>query len=263
MSSTAVANRMHRFGVMRDLTIALVIRDLKLRYRRAFVGLAWSFAFPLGQILVFSFIFTVVLPTRVNWYSAFVSIGVLAWTWFQSALVGAATAITGSRELVRRPGFPSSVLPVATVTTNFILFLMAFPALVGVALFTGGHIGVSFAALPAIMAVQFVLTLAIAYLAASLNVTFRDTQQMVTLLLLLLFFLTPIFYDATNVPAAFRQLYELNPFVVLLDGYRSVLLHGAMPNFVKLGEVGVAAVALAIVARALFLQASHRFAEEI
>src|SRR5216683_1260111 len=103
-----------RLAVLRDLAIQLVIRELKLRYRRSALGLAWAVALPAGQVLVLIFIFTVVLPTRIGHYSAFVSIGVLVWTWFQSAVIMSATAITGNRELVRRPGFPSDVLPLAT-----------------------------------------------------------------------------------------------------------------------------------------------------
>jgi|SRR6266850_4538291 len=261
--AVTVLQQKRQFPVLRDLTIELVIRDLRLRYRRTMVGLAWSFAFPLGQILVLSFIFTLVLPTKVGKYSAFVSIGVLVWTWFQSSLVMASTAITGNRELVRRPGFPAAVLPVSTVGTNLVLFLMAFPALVLVVLIDGGHVGASLAALPLVMGVQFLLTLGLAYFAASLNVTFRDTQQLVTLLLLLFFFLTPIFYDVSNVPAAYRYLYDLNPFVVLLDGYRATLVHAAMPNLLGLAEVAAVAAVLAVAGYTLFQRASHKFAEEV
>jgi lipopolysaccharide transport system permease protein len=261
MTNLNVATR--RLPVLRDLAVQLVIRDLKLRYRRTIVGLAWSFAFPVGQVIVLSFIFTLVLPTKVGKYSAFVSIGVLVWTWFQSSLVMASTAITGNRELVRRPGFPSSVLPVSVVGTNLILFLMAFPAMVLVVLYDGGRPGLSVSALPLVIAVQFLLTLGISYLVASLNVKFRDTQQMVTLLLLLFFFLTPIFYDTASVPAAYRWLYELNPFVVLLDAYRVTLLHGGLPNLLGLAQVAVLGAAMAVVGHVMFRRASHAFAEEV
>lgn len=252
-----------RLTVMRDLAVALVIRDLKLRYRRTVVGLAWSFIYPLGQVLVLSFVFTLVIPTRVGRYSAFVSIGVLVWTWFQSSLVMASTAITGNRELVRRPGFPVSVLPIATVGTNLIQFLMAVPAIVGVVIFDGGHPGPTALLLPLVIAVQFLLTLGIAYMVASLNVTFRDTQQIVTLLLLLAFFLTPIFYDVGSVPAAYRLLYGLNPFVALLDAYRTVLVRGAFPDLTALGGVAMAAAFMGIAGHLLFTRASERFADEI
>jgi lipopolysaccharide transport system permease protein len=252
-----------RLAVLKDLSVQLVIRDLKLRYRRTIVGLAWSFVYPLGQVLVLTFVFTLVIPTRVTKYSAFVAIGVLVWTWFQSSLVMAATAITGNRDLVRRPGFPAAVLPASTVGTNLIQFLMAVPALIAVVVYDGGHLGGGLALLPLVIAVQFVFTLGIAYLVASLNVSFRDTQQVVTLLLLLLFFLTPVFYDVSNVPLQFQSLYRLNPFVSLLDAYRTTLVRGQLPDLVALGEVALIGAAIAVLGHLLFSRASHQFAEEI
>jgi lipopolysaccharide transport system permease protein len=255
--------RRHQLTVLRDLAIQLVIRELRLRYRRSALGFLWAVALPAGQVLVLIFIFTVVLPTGIGRYSAFVSIGVLVWTWFQAAVIMSATAITGNRELVRRPGFPSDVLPIATVGTNLFLFLMAVPALVIVVIWAGGQLGVGVIALPLLIAVQFMLTLGIAYFVASLNVSLRDTQQIVNIVLLLLFFLSPIFYDAASVPAQYRPWYDLNPFVAILDGYRTALVHGALPDLVGLAEVAAVAIALTLVGHRLFLRASHRFAEEI
>jgi lipopolysaccharide transport system permease protein len=254
---------MHRLSVLRDLTIQLVARDIKLRYRRTAMGLTWLFIFPLAQILVFNFIFTTVLPTKVGKYSAFVSIGVLVWTWFQSSLVMASTAITGNRDLVRRPGLPVSVLPFATVATNLVLLVVAVPAIIGLVLYGGGRIGATIIVLPLAIAVQFVLTLGIAYAVASLNVRFRDTQHLVPLALLLLFFLSPIFYDAASVPEAYRALYNLNPFVVLLDAYRAPLLHDTMPNALQLVELAAVAALVGLTGHLAFKRASRRFAEEI
>jgi ABC-type polysaccharide/polyol phosphate export permease len=86
---------------------------------------------------------------------------------------------------------------------------------------------------------------------------------MVTLLLLLFFFLTPIFYDVRSVPAAYRVWYDLNPFVTLLDGYRSAFLHTGVPNLVGLIEVGAISIVLVLAGHALFQRASHQFAEEV
>ncbi len=254
---------LQRLPVLRDLVVQLVIRDIRLRYRRTALGIVWLFVFPVFQILVFNFIFTVVLPTRVSRYSVFVSVGVLAWTWFQTSLVMATTAITGNRELVRRPGMPAAVLPLTTVATNMVLLVMAGPAIVGLVLYTGGQVGASVALLPLVVAVQFVLTLGIAYMVASLNVTFRDTQHLVPLFLLLLFFLSPVFYDVANVPPQYQALYNLNPFVILLDAYRAPFLNDGVPNLIQLGELGLVAALVGLCGHALFVRASRRFAEEI
>jgi lipopolysaccharide transport system permease protein len=251
-----------RLTVLRDLTIQLVLRDIKLRFRRTAIGVIWLFVFPLVQILVLNFIFTVVLPTRIGRYSVFVAIGVLVWTWFQTSLVMATTAITGNRELVRRPGLPVAVLPVTTVATNMVLLVLAAPAIAGLVWYSGGHVGISALFIPLAMAVQFVLTLGIAFVVASMNVTFRDTQNAVPLFLLLAFFVSPVFYDVSNVPTQYRALYDLNPFVVLLDAYRAPFMD-ATPNLLPLAELAVTAAFVGLLGHLIFRRASRRFAEEI
>ena len=254
---------MQRLPVLRDLTVELIKRDIRLRYRRTTIGVIWLFVFPLVQIVVLNFIFTVILPTRVGKYSIFVAIGVLVWTWFQTSLFMATTAITGNRELVRRPGLPVAVLPVTTVAANMVLLVMAAPAVAALVWYAGGTFGSEAALIPLAMAVQFVLTLGIAYLVASLNVTFRDTQNLVPLLLLLVFFVSPIFYDVTNVPEEYRGLYDLNPFVILLEVYRAPFIAQAPPNLFQLSQLGLVAVLIGLIGHLVFRRASRRFAEEI
>ncbi|HKW60243.1 MAG TPA: ABC transporter permease [Candidatus Dormibacteraeota bacterium] len=252
-----------RFLILRDLAIQLVIREIRLRYRRTAIGVLWLFVFPLVQIVVLNFIFTVVLPTRVERYPIFVAIGVLVWTWFQTSLTLAATAITGNRELVRRPGLPVAILPITSVATNMVLLVAAAPAIALLLWYTGGGIGSDVLLIPIAIVIQFVLTVGLAYIVAGLNVSFRDTQNLVPLFLLLLFFVSPIFYDVTNVPERYRAVYDLNPFVILLNAYRAPFVGTGQPGLAPLGELAVLAVAVAMLGHLMFRRASRRFADEI
>ena len=175
----------------------------------------------------------------------------------------ATTAITGNRELVRRPSMPAGVLPVTTVGTNMVLLLMAAPAVAALVYYTGGHVDSDLAIVPLAMLVQFVLTLGAAYFVAGLNVRFRDTQQLVPLFLLLLFFVSPVFYAVSNVPAQYQGLYNLNPFVILLNAYRAPFLVGAAPNLLQLTELGLVAILVGLLGHVFFRRASRRFAEEV
>jgi lipopolysaccharide transport system permease protein len=84
---------------------------------------------PLAQLLVFYFVFGLMLPLNISHYASFLLTGVLSWNWFQSSLVFATGAIVDNRELVRRPGFPVAVLPIVTVTTHLVHFVLALPIL--------------------------------------------------------------------------------------------------------------------------------------
>lgn len=252
-----------RLVYVRDLLRELVLRDLKLRYKRSVIGILWSLVNPLVQILIFTFLFSRVLPLNIPNYTVFVFSGVLAWTWFQTSLSMASGAIVDNRELVRRPGFPVAVLPVVTVTTSMIHFTLALPVLAFFLIFGGGHIGLATLFLPLIMLVQFLLTLGLAYLIAAAHVIFRDTQHLITLGLMLMFYLTPVFYRADNVPEQYRLIYALNPMAHLLTAYRAVLVQGVWPATGTMALLFVMALILLAIGYAVFQHVSLSFVEEL
>jgi lipopolysaccharide transport system permease protein len=252
-----------RVVYLRDLLRELVARDMKLRYKRSILGVAWSLVNPLAQLLVFVFLFRAVLPLNVPNYPSFVLSGLLAWSWFQSSLILATGAITDNRELIRRPGFPAAILPIVTVTTHLVHFLLALPVLLLFLVFSGGRLTETVLALPLVIALQFWLTLSLGYLVAAFHVTFRDTQHLLGVLLLLLFYLTPIFYDASAVPARYQPFYRLNPMVYLIDAYRAILIRGTLPDGLSLLGLSTLAGVLLWVGYTTFTWMSYRFVEEL
>ncbi len=251
------------FAYLFDLLYTLVVRDMKVRYEGSVIGVAWSFGAPLLLLVVFQFLFRTVLAIDIPRYSSFAFTGILVWTWVQAALTQSAGAITGSRELVKRPGFPLSVLPVMTVSTAMIHFLLGLPILGLFIVFDGGELRATVLALPLLIGLQFVLLLGVGYLVATANVLFRDTQHLLMVFLQLLFFLSPIFYEAKAVPVSYRLVYNLNPIVHLIDGYRAILLHGVMPDWYVLAGVAVFAAGLLYAGHRTFVRVSYRFVEEL
>ncbi len=117
--------------------------------------------------------------------------------------------------------------------------------------------------LPVPIALQFFLTLGLAYLAATLYVTFRDTQYILAGFLQLLLFLTPVFYEASRVPARHEAVYHLNPMLYLLDAYRAILVRGEFPDGASLLALAVLSGALLAVGSRTFARASHDFVDEL
>ncbi len=242
----------------------LVLRDLNLRFKRSFLGIAWSLVTPLFQLLVLRFIFTVVLPLDIPNYTAFLFTGILVWSWFQSSLDQAAGSIVESRELVRLAGFPIAILPAVTVAANLMQFLFALPILAGF-LWLGGGVPLTAAPLllPLLLVVQFILTLSIAYLVAALYVNFRDVRHLLNIGLMLGFYLTPVFYELKQAPDQYSLFYHLNPMAQLIGAYRDILLHGRAPNFVALAGVAAASGVLLALSYKLFARASSTFVDEL
>jgi len=264
---SVVTLRARRVVHFRDLLRELVARDMKLRYERSVLGVAWSLLTPLAQLLVFSFIFGAVLRLGMPNYTSFLFIGLLAWSWFQLSLFEAANAITGGRQLIKQPGFPAPVLPAIPLVTHLIHFLLALPILL-LFLALAGELEFRITALPILMlplviGLQFVLTLGLSFLVATFQVHFRDTQHVLGVLLLLLFYLSPVFYDARAIPERYWQLYRLNPLVHLIEAYRDILLRGVLPSPGSLLGLGVLACGLLWLGYTVFMRASTRFAEEL
>jgi lipopolysaccharide transport system permease protein len=129
MISFTVLYRSRRLIYLRDLVRELVARDMKVRYKGSALGIVWSLANPLMQLVVFHFIFRLVLQLNIPRYSSFAFSGMLAWSWFQASLLDASGSMLNNRELIKRPGFPVAILPVVAVTTHLIYFLLTLPIL--------------------------------------------------------------------------------------------------------------------------------------
>jgi lipopolysaccharide transport system permease protein len=246
-----------------DLLFELVQRDMRLRYKRSLLGVLWSLLNPLLQLLVFQFIFATVLPLNIPRFPLFLFIGLLAWNWFQSSLIEATGAIVDNRDLIRRPGFPSAILPLVPVMTNFVHFLIAMPVLLAFLLFSGVPLRPLALLLPLAMAVQFLVTLSLAYIVAALHVQFRDTRYLLGIALLLGFYLSPVFYDPRSIPQMYQTLYHLNPMVTMIEAYRSLLMEGTLPRLGALAVTAAAGAAALWVGVQLFQRMSIHFAEDL
>jgi len=246
----------------RDLLRELVVRDMKLRYKRSYLGIAWTLVNPLAQLLVYSFVFRVLFRVTTPNYTPYIFIGITCWGWFQAAVLESTMAILANRDLIRQPGFPAALLPNVTVGTQLVHFLLTLPVLFGLVLVSGIPITRAVVWLPFIILVQYVLTLSFSLLAACVHVNFRDTQYLLGVFLMLAFFLTPILYDTSIVPERYRALYQLNPMAYLIDAYRAVLIRGVRPHLAALAVVGVVGVVQLRVFYLLFRRASTSFVEE-
>jgi lipopolysaccharide transport system permease protein len=263
-SKFKLQHRRLRFLYLYDLLRSLVDRDMKLLYKRSLLGIAWTLISPLLQLIVFIFIFQVILPVNVPQYSSFVFTGLLVWTWFQSSLFQATGVIVSNRALIRQPGFPNEILPVVTVTTGLIHFILALPVLFIFLIVDGVHFQPIFLLLlPLLQVIQFILTVSFSYFLAALNVTFRDTQHTLGVLLQLLFYVTPIFYDIKNVPSKYHIFYFLNPMVNLVNAYRSILMYGKHPDWLPLLLTVVLTLILLPIGYRIFKHQSNKFVEEI
>jgi lipopolysaccharide transport system permease protein len=228
------------------------------------LGVAWSQLAPLSMIAILSFVFGHVLRLKIpNYpdYPAFLFVGLLPWVWFQSSLLAGTQSVVGGRDLVRQPGFPVPMLPVVSVASTLINYILALPLMLVWVGISTGRVPVMVIALPLIIAVQFLVTLGPCYFLSAINVRFRDVSHIVEISLLPLFYATPVFYVQ---PAhQFHLVYQLNPLAHLMTAYRAVLLDGHWPQLMPLGILSLVGIVLIALGYRVFDRLSYRFPEEL
>ena len=213
------------------------------------------------MIAILSFVFGHVLHLGIPNYPAYLFVGLLPWIWFQSAILAGTQSVVGGRDLVRQPGFPTPLLPVVSIASTLINYILAIPIMLIWIGISFGHIPASVLALPLIVAVQFIVTLGPCYMLSAVNVRFRDMGHIVEIALLPLFYATPIFYIKPK--NAFRLVYDLNPLARLMDAYHAALYDGRWPQLLPLGILCVVGIVLIVVGYQVFDRLSYRFPEEL
>jgi lipopolysaccharide transport system permease protein len=228
-----------------QLILHLVRRELTSAHRFTMLGWAWPLARQLAQLGVLVFVFSSVLDLGIPDFPVYVFSGLVAWSWFSSGLTEASTSLIDQRHLVFQPRLPTAVLPVVAVAVPFVDVLMAAPVLV-IMLIASGEVHATALLFPLVLAVQFVLMCGVAWLVAAGSVYVRDLPNVVTLGLMVLFYLTPVFYSLHRIPQQFEWVLQLNPMTTLLELDRALLLGLPYPSVGHiLGTVALAA-ALAV-----------------
>lgn len=248
----------------RALIWALVGRHLATRYRGSILGFLWSFLNPLCLMLVYTVVFKYYMrSTVVEHYALFLFCGLLPWQWVASSAVEGTSSLVSSGHLITKSMFPAQILPVVSVITNLVHFILALP-LLALFLFIGG-VGLmpSLLALPLIMLFQTILLAGLTLASSALNVYFRDVQHLVANLLTVLFFLCPIVYPATAVPQQYRATIELNPLAVLTVSYQKLILEGVLPTSTEMITLVCWALLAWIVGNMVFNSYRESFAEAL
>ncbi len=192
--------------------------------------------------------------------------GLLSWNFFSAAVLGGTGSIMANAALVKKVYFPRLVLPISTVISALVNYLLALPMFLLVALLSGHPLSLALAWMPLVIGIQTLFSIGIAFLLSTLNVFYRDTQFILELAMLALFFLTPIWYpldDFTSSQSSAVWVRRLNPMASIVNMYQDIMYRGVStsPDFVL--RTLATAVAVAAVGYLVFRKYSVRFGEEV
>jgi len=253
----------------RGLIQSLVARELKARYRGSVLGFLWSFINPLLLLAIYSFIFTTIMPNRVEGvqpYALFMLCGILPWTWFSASLTEAAGSLISGGNLIKKVLFPAEILPIVSVLANMAHFAMALPiVLLFLVIYRHTPDAAGLIWFPVAIVVQLVFTTGLALVLSALTVHFRDIRDILANVLMLWFFATPIIYPWSQKEVEpYRQLFNANPFTHLAVTYQEVLFFpGPVGHWRWLLALGVASIGVFLAGYWLFDRLRDSFAEVV
>lgn len=260
----ARVSRVGRLVEYREVLVAMMRRDLLVRYRQSVMGVGWALLVPLSSMLVFTVVFTRVVPLETDVpYPLFAYAGLLAWTWLASSIQFATTSLTGNMALVTKVFFPRALLPLSAVVVSLVDFVVASGLLIVLMVGYGIDFRPALLFAPVLLLIQFVLAYALALLVALGNLFFRDVRFLVGVVVPLWMFVTPVVYPLEAADPDLRRVLVLNPATPLIEGWRAILFDGAIPAPASLGYAAAVATLLLLAAWRLFHRLEPRFAEMI
>ena len=248
----------------RELIAFLAIRDVKVRYKQAVLGMAWAVLQPLAGALVFTLVFDRIanLPSDGIPYPVFAFVGVTAWTYFSSSVQTAMSSLVGNVGLVTKVYFPRMAAPIAAVVPGLLDMGISLLILVVLMVVYGVAPGLALLTLPLWIVLLVALAFGVGLILATLNVRYRDVKGVSSLLLQLWLFASPVAYASSVIQDRWGALYALNPMAGIIDGFRWALLDTPPPETSALIGLAVLVVIL-VVGLAVFAREERRFADII
>ena len=248
----------------RELIAFLAVRDVKVRYKQAVLGMAWAVLQPLAGALVFTLVFGRIadLPSDGIPYPVFAFVGVMVWTYFSAGVQNAMSSLVGNVGLVTKVYFPRMAAPIASVLPGLLDMGISLVILAVLMVVYGVTPGLALLALPLCIVVLVALTFGVGLVLATLNVRYRDVKGISSLLLQLWLFVSPVAYASSVVEDRWGPIYDLNPMAGLIDAFRWSLLGGPPPGLDALASLGVLVVVL-VAGLAVFAREERRFADII
>jgi ABC-type polysaccharide/polyol phosphate export permease len=252
----------------RGLIQSLVGRELKARYRGSALGFLWSFVNPLMLLLVYWFVFATVQPhidESTHPFALFMFCGILPWTWFSASLVEASSSLITHGNLIKKVLFPAEILPIVTVLANMVHFFFGLLILICLLIFTKHWpYPMDLLWFPVTVFVQLIFTTGLALFLSALTVLFRDIRDILTNVLTLWFFATPIVYPYfLPTVQKYLPIFKLNPFYHLAVAYQEILFFHHIGQRAWLLALGAASVVLFLAGYWLFDRLRDSFAEAV
>lgn len=246
----------------RELLKSNVKKEIRGKYKGAWLGIAWSLLNPLLLISVYSLIFPIILKVKVEHYAIYLCVALLPWSFFTSTITQGAFSVIANGNIIKKVYFPREILPLSVVVSGTVNFLLTCIVMLAFLIFSG--IGLSIHALwfPVILFLEFLLILGTTFIVAGITVYMRDLEHIISLGLMLMFYATPIAYSLDGMPAHYVKILMLNPMTSVVTAFRDILFYQKTPNLQIIGILYIISIVMFLIGYKIFKNLEKGFAEE-
>ena len=219
-----------KFKRYKPLLHELVMRDLRVKYRRSFLGYLWSLLNPLMMMAVMSVVFSYMFRFDIPNYPLHLICGQTIWTFFATATTEALISVWGNGALIRKVYIPKYIFPLARVLSNFVTLTFSLAAIVIVMLVT--RVPFTWKLLLTVypLITLMIFSVGLSLILSSLSVYFRDVVHIYSVVTMAWMYLTPIFYPLSALPPQLIKIVELNPMHQYVDCFRQLVVTATIPS---------------------------------
>ncbi|MDH5711297.1 MAG: ABC transporter permease [Gammaproteobacteria bacterium] len=252
---------MNKFRHYFSLVMQKSAADLLTEARRGYLGVLWWIIEPIIYMSVFYLIFVVVFDRGGEDRVGFLLTGLVVWKWFSAAILQSSNSISANVGLIRQVYIPKIVFPSMAIMSATMKFFIVFILLVGFLVLSGKTPSISWLSIPLLISIQWLLMLSIGCILSVLVPFLPDMKLIIENGLILMFFLSGVFFDISVASPEVKTFLYLNPMVGIIESYRNVMLNGVWPDWIFLSVVVVSSLLALLVGVYMLVRYDRQFAK--
>lgn len=259
-------NKIKELCSYKELLKNLVIKELKVKYKRSVLGFFWSFLNPLVLMVIYTFVFSYVFKIPTKDFPIYLLVGLIPWNYLNFALSSGVDSIVGNANLVKKVYFPREILPLSHILSNLIDFLLQLTVLIVALVILGYRFYVFIPLFIAVVAIHTIFNTGCSLLFACANVYYRDVKYLVQVILIPWFFACPIVYEFSmfkHSSPLLQRIYKLNPMADIIMLYHDAFYYLRPPSIALLAYALGSSLAVFALGYYVFNRFSPLFAKEV
>lgn len=247
----------------RELLKTNVKKEIRGKYKGSFLGVLWSFLNPLLTVLVYAIFFPYIMRVPQENYLIYLITGIIPWGFFTNVVTTGCNCVYVNSGIIKKVYFPRSILPISTVVAGLINFFIS--CLVIILFLIIGGVGLSFNILWVfpIAFIQSLFSLGLLFILSAINVYIKDIQYIIGFFINLVFYATPIIYNAQMLPGKFQKLLNFNPMTHFINQYRNIFYYKTNPDFSSMLFIFILSLVILVIGYNIFKKLEKGFAEEV